>query len=338
MTAPGEVRIARHAADIDDDGHHTTGSGGSTPDLPWRVAGDMLYYAGQDDVALDGTAFADSNFSTFVAANVNDGNDATYHLSLDPITNRYVLIDLGSALEITAWRALQGSSASERADTWVLQSSPDGSSWTTRDSGSIAFVDTGIRALSGATIAQYWRLYALTGGSGGWALYTLSLYASSAARLPIGDEGDVLTVDSGLPVWAAPDSGPDLSAIDFLVGTASGLLTSEIVVGTTPGGELGGTWPSPTVDTVHSGTSHADAAFLGSDHEHIDYVVYSGDGSTTAFELPAAPFDEFSVKAYVAGLRTGVTLSGAMLTTMTFGSAPASGTDNIIVDIVAAVA
>ncbi len=48
----------------------------------------------------------------------------------------------------------------------------------------------------------------------------------------------------------------DLSAIDFLVGTASGLLSSEIVVGTTPGGELGGTWASPTVDTTHSGSAH----------------------------------------------------------------------------------
>ena len=44
---------------------------------------------------------------------------------------------------------------------------------------------------------------------------------------------------------------------DYLVGTANGDLTSEIVVGTTPGGELGGTWASPTVDTVHSGSSHA---------------------------------------------------------------------------------
>ena len=35
---------------------------------------------------------------------------------------------------------------------------------------------------------------------------------------------------------------------DFLVGTANGGLSAEIVVGTSPGGELGGTWASPTVD------------------------------------------------------------------------------------------
>jgi hypothetical protein len=43
---------------------------------------------------------------------------------------------------------------------------------------------------------------------------------------------------------------------DYLVGTANGSLTGEIVVGTTPGGELGGTWTSPTVDATHSGSAH----------------------------------------------------------------------------------
>ncbi|HXI80045.1 MAG TPA: family 43 glycosylhydrolase [Verrucomicrobiae bacterium] len=74
------------------------------------------------------------------------------------------------------------------------------------------------------------------------------------------------------------------------------------------------------------------------DHEHINAVTFSGDGSTTAFELPAAPFDAYAVTAFVAGVRQDVTLSGTLLTTMTFGSAPASGTDNIAVDIVAAAA
>jgi hypothetical protein len=36
--------------------------------------------------------------------------------------------------------------------------------------------------------------------------------------------------------------------VDYLVGTASGSLSAEIVVGTSPGGELGGTWSSPTLD------------------------------------------------------------------------------------------
>ena len=35
---------------------------------------------------------------------------------------------------------------------------------------------------------------------------------------------------------------------DYFVGTANGSLSAEIVVGTTPGGELGNTWASPFID------------------------------------------------------------------------------------------
>lgn len=56
---------------------------------------------------------------------------------------------------------------------------------------------------------------------------------------------------------AAADIGAAPTTADYLVGTANGDLSAEIVVGTTPGGELGGTWASPTVDATHSGSSHA---------------------------------------------------------------------------------
>jgi hypothetical protein len=177
---------------------------------------------------------------------------------------------------------------------------------------------------------------------------------------------NLVTVETDTSLVVAPDGAGGVefraetggsaapATADYLVGTAQAGLSAEIVAGTTPQGELGGTWGSPTVDTTHSGSSHAAtqaaaeataaaalaahvAAGGATDHVHIDNVTYSGDGSTTAFELPAAPFDEFSVKAFIAGVRSAVTLSGYLLTTMTFGSAPASGTDNVTVDIVAAV-
>jgi len=43
---------------------------------------------------------------------------------------------------------------------------------------------------------------------------------------------------------------------NYLIGTANSGLTAEIVVGTAPGGELGNTWASPTVDSTHSGSAH----------------------------------------------------------------------------------
>lgn len=56
----------------------------------------------------------------------------------------------------------------------------------------------------------------------------------------------------------ASTGGAAPTTVDYLVGTSNPTLTGEIVVGPTPGGELGGSWISPTVATVHSGSSHAD--------------------------------------------------------------------------------
>jgi len=61
----------------------------------------------------------------------------------------------------------------------------------------------------------------------------------------------------GFPDGTAASGAP--TTADYLVGTAQGGLSAEIVVGTTPGGELGNTWASPTVDATHSGSAHPTA-------------------------------------------------------------------------------
>lgn len=64
---------------------------------------------------------------------------------------------------------------------------------------------------------------------------------------------------AGAAVWvelAGGGPGGAPATADYLVGTAQGGLSAEIVVGTTPAGELGGTWGTPTVDATHSGSSH----------------------------------------------------------------------------------
>lgn len=43
----------------------------------------------------------------------------------------------------------------------------------------------------------------------------------------------------------------------YLVATADATLSNEVVVGATPGGELGGTWAAPTVDDLHAGVAHS---------------------------------------------------------------------------------
>jgi len=80
--------------------------------------------------------------------------------------------------------------------------------------------------------------------------------------------------------------------VNYLVGTANSTLSAEIVVGTAPGGELGNTWASPTVDSTHSGSAHhADAHTVAS---HSDTTGTGAeletltDGSTTALHVHAA--------------------------------------------------
>jgi len=75
---------------------------------------------------------------------------------------------------------------------------------------------------------------------------------------------------------------------------------------------------------------------IGPQHVHVNNVTFSGDASRTVFTLPAAPVDAYSIAVFVAGTRSqDWALSGTILDTLTFGSAPASGTDNIAIDIVA---
>jgi hypothetical protein len=84
-----------------------------------------------------------------------------------------------------------------------------------------------------------------------------------------------LDVTSTAAVWNAMGGGAP-STVNYLVGTADGGLSAEIVVGTAPGGELGNTWASPTVDSTHSGSAH---------HTDAHTVVSHSDTTGTGAEL-----------------------------------------------------
>jgi hypothetical protein len=140
--------------------------------------------------------------------------------------------------------------------------------------------------------------------------------------------------DGGATTLHSHAGGADLSGIDFLVGTASGDLSAEIVVGTTPGGELGGTWGSPTVDTTHAGSAHHTQS-----HNHSA----AGDGnslSPATLILPSsaspAPTTEGSIiwnsgATNVLTIGNGTTTTtflpyeGATPSTQAFGDAASVG-------------
>lgn len=103
-------------------------------------------------------------------------------------------------------------------------------------------------------------------------------------------DGDVVTYDSGTDkfILAAPAGGGGgaPTTADYLVGTAQAGLSAEIVVGPSPGGELGGTWASPSVDNVHSGSSHAQAQAAAEATAAAALASHTGD-TTDAHDASA---------------------------------------------------
>jgi len=93
-----------------------------------------------------------------------------------------------------------------------------------------------------------------------------------------------ILVDSttGAAVWVSTTATGAPTTADYLVGTAQAGLSAEIVVGTTPGGELGGTWASPTVDATHSGSAHHAAATISGNGLDISGQEISLDLSEVA--------------------------------------------------------
>lgn len=82
---------------------------------------------------------------------------------------------------------------------------------------------------------------------------------------------------------------------DYLVGTANASLSAEIVVGTTPGGDLGGTWAAPSVDD----NSH--------NHTESNITDLSHTTDTTLSEEQVEDFAGPMVAT--GGTKTGITVT-----------------------------
>jgi hypothetical protein len=86
---------------------------------------------------------------------------------------------------------------------------------------------------------------------GTWAAPTIDAVHAGSAHLALGSGSTQAAAgDHGHANAYAPAAGT------YLVTTSNLAIPGAVVVGATPGGELGGTWASPTIDPTHSGSAH----------------------------------------------------------------------------------
>lgn len=97
-------------------------------------------------------------------------------------------------------------------------------------------------------------------------------------------------------------------AAGYLVTTADSELSGEVVVGATPGGELGGSWASPTVDATHSGSTHAatqaaaEATAAAALAAHLADTADAHDASAISLLDTAGDFTSTDVEGALAEL------------------------------------
>jgi hypothetical protein len=171
-----------------------------------------------------------------------------------------------------------------------------------------------------ATETAYWELIAAKGDTG-----AQGIQGDPGEGVPVGGTaGQVLTKDSGTDYdtsWqdAAETGAPDDA--DYLVGTATAGLSNEIAVGTTPGGELGGTWASPTVDATHSGSTHAavqaaaEATAAAALLAHTTDAADAHDASAISILDAAGDFTATDVEGALAELQSDAETDAAALAT-----------------------
>jgi hypothetical protein len=124
-----------------------------------------------------------------------------------------------------------------------------------------------------------------------------------------GEQITVVSVGIQGPAGAGGGGGGAPTDATYLVGTGHIDLSAEIVVGATPGGELGGTWDSPTVDAVHSGSSHAatqaaaEATAQAALDAHLADTTDAHDASAISILDTAADFTATDVEGALAELQ-----------------------------------
>jgi len=164
-----------------------------------------------------------------------------------------------------------------------------------------------------------------------------------------GTDGQVLTTDgSGTLTFETPTGGA-ASANAFATNTASGNgSTATFTLSSTPSAEskiiafINGVFQNQDAYTISGTDITFDTAPIAGTNNVVVYVIgdvysgesvlisnFNGNGSTTAFTLSNNPGNENNTQVYIDGVYQQKTTYSVSGTTLTFSSAPPTGTANI---------
>ena len=168
--------------------------------------------------------------------------------------------------------------------------------------------------------------------------------ASTAARLGIGTTGQVLTVAGGIPSWSTPTTGAGtITVTDFTATSGQTTFTVSYTVGLVEVFQNGAklaiadyTATNGTSIVLATGATTGDlievVAFSSLNiYSTITYEVFNGTGSQTVFTMSSVPANAASLLVAISGVVQDPGTYTVSSTTLTFSTAPPSGTGNISV-------
>jgi hypothetical protein len=274
--------------------------------------------AGTLPVAAGGT-----NVTSFTANGIVYGNGTSaLGVTAAGTTGQVLVGNTGSA---PTWGSLSGSAVT------TFQTSLNGLTPSTATSGAVTLAGT-LGATSGGT--------GLTSYTTGDIIYSSA--TNTLSKLAAGTNGYVLTLASGVPSWAAStSSGVSFTVTDFTATASQTTFTVTYTVGLVEvyrnGVKLAiadytasngttivlatGANAGDVIEVIAFGAVNTAAVITAED--------FNGTGSQTVFTMSVTPANSASVIIAISGVvqdPTTYTVSG---TTLTFSTAPPSGTDNI---------
>lgn len=189
---------------------------------PTTSLGDMVYRSDLGGnvalTSLGASATGKTTNAGFIPNNAIDGNDTgDVYSSMNPVTGQWIRIDLGGAQEIISWRLKQSQyNGNDGATSYKIQYCDDDINFNDLLTHTVSANDESADFPT-PTSARYWRFWALGGGVAGWEIQTIELHVEATyAALHVGAhaDGEVMTLVSGLPEWAAASAGA--AALDDL--------------------------------------------------------------------------------------------------------------------------